>query len=205
MKYQIFLAGVGGQGILSITDILCNAAIELGFKVRGSETHGMSQRGGSVFSNVRFGNIYSPLIMERDSDVLIGFEPTETLRYARYIKPKGIILVNDHPIPSPNFTLSKSSYPEINSILTALKTYSSNVISISATKIASNLGRPIVQNIVMLGALSGISELPLKEESLITALKKQFKAKHFELNLKAFKLGKQAYVTKSADVKAFSH
>ena len=205
MEYQIFLAGVGGQGILSVTDILCNAAIDLGFKVRGSETHGMSQRGGSVFSNVRFGNIYSPLIMERDSDVLIGFEPTETLRYARYVKPTGIILVNAHPIPSPNFTLSKSSYPEINSILTALKTYSPNVIPINATKIASSLGMPIVQNIVMLGALSAITGLPLKEESLISALKKQFKPKHFNLNLKAFKLGKEACDTKNANIKVLSH
>ena len=100
MEYQIFLAGVGGQGILSVTDILCNAAVDMGFRVHGSETHGMSQRGGSVFSNVRFGDVYSPLIMERDSDVIIAFEPTEALRYAHIIQPNGICLVNIHPIPS---------------------------------------------------------------------------------------------------------
>jgi indolepyruvate ferredoxin oxidoreductase beta subunit len=191
VKYQIFLAGVGGQGILSVTDILCNAAVDLGFKVRGSETHGMSQRGGSVFSNVRIGDVFSPLIMERDADVLLGFEPTEALRYAQYVKPDGIMLVNLHPIPSPKFTLTKSSYPEIESILLELKEFTSNIIAINATKLATELGKPIMQNIIMLGALSLLPGLPLSVESLKVALKKQFKVKHIELNLKAFELGYQ--------------
>jgi indolepyruvate ferredoxin oxidoreductase beta subunit len=194
MEYQIFLAGVGGQGILSVTDILCNAAVDMGFRVHGSETHGMSQRGGSVFSNVRFGDVFSPLIMERDSDVILAFEPTEALRYAHFIKPNGICLVSIHPIPSPSFTLTKSSYPEIESIISALKTYSPNVISMNATKLASDLGMPIVQNIVMLGALSAVQGLPLSIESLKAALKKQFRTKHFNLNLQAFEIGRQAYV-----------
>ncbi|MFX0150658.1 MAG: indolepyruvate oxidoreductase subunit beta [Candidatus Hodarchaeota archaeon] len=196
MEYQIFLAGVGGQGILSVTDILCNAAVDMGFKVHGSETHGMSQRGGSVFSNVRFGDVFSPLIMECDSDVLLGFEPIEALRFAQYVKPDGICLVNIHPIPSPSFTLTKSSYPDLDGILTALKTYCTNVISINATKIASDLNMPVVQNIVMLGALSAVLSLPLTEESLIIALKKQFEKKHYNLNLKAFQLGSRAFKNK---------
>ena len=193
MEYQIFLAGVGGQGILSVTDILCNAAVDMGFRVHGSETHGMSQRGGSVFSNVRFGDVYSPLIMERDSDVLLAFEPTEALRYANFIKNSGIFLVNIHPIPSPSFTMTKSSYPEIDSIISALKSYSPNIISLNATKLASDIGMPIVQNIVMLGALSAVPELPLTIESLKAALKKQFKPKYFDLNLQAFEIGRKAY------------
>ena len=193
MEYQIFLAGVGGQGILSVTDILCNAAVDMGFRVHGSETHGMSQRGGSVFSNVRFGDVYSPLIMERDSDVILAFEPTEALRYAHFIKPNGICLVNIHPIPSPSFTLTKSNYPEVESIIKALETYSPHIVPIYATKLASDLGMSIVQNIVMLGALSAVPGLPLSKDSLIAALKKQFKAKHFNLNLQAFEIGRQAY------------
>lgn len=193
MEYQIFLAGVGGQGILSVTDILCNAAVDMGFRVHGSETHGMSQRGGSVFSNVRFGDVYSPLIMERDSDVILAFEPTEALRYARFIKSNGICLVNIHPIPSPSFILTKSNYPEVDSIIKALENYSPHIFPINATKLASDLGMSIVQNIVMLGALSAVPGLPLSKESLIAALKKQFKAKHFNLNLQAFEIGRQAY------------
>jgi len=193
MEYQIFLAGVGGQGILSVTDILCNAAVNMGFKVHGSETHGMSQRGGSVFSNVRFGDVYSPLIMERDSDIMLAFEPTEALRYANFIKPNGICLVNIHPIPSPSFTLTKSSYPEIESIILTLKNYCPNIISMNATKLATDLGMPIVQNIVMLGALSAVSGLPLSVEALKAALKKQFRARYYDLNLQAFDIGRKAY------------
>jgi indolepyruvate ferredoxin oxidoreductase beta subunit len=198
MEYQIFLAGVGGQGILSVTDILCNAAVDMGFKVHGSETHGMSQRGGSVFSNVRFGDVYSPLIMERDSDIILAFEPTEALRYANFIKPDGICLVNIHPIPSPSFTLTKSSYPEIDSIILALKNYCPDIIPINATKLATNLGMPIVQNIVMLGALSAVSGLPLSVEALKAALKKQFRAKHYDINLQAFNIGRKAYEDNTA-------
>ena len=193
MEYQIFLAGVGGQGILSVTDILCNSALEMGFKVRGSETHGMSQRGGSVFSNVRFGEVYAPLIMERDSDILLGFEPIEALRYAQYVKPEGTCLVNTHPIPSPSFTLTKSSYPDIESIISALKSFCSNIISLDATELATDLGMPIIQNNIMLGALSAVPGLPLTVESLKSALKNQFKAKHFTLNLKAFETGRKTY------------
>ncbi len=194
MEYEIFLTGIGGQGILSITDILCNTAVEMGFKVRGSETHGMAQRGGTVLSNVRFGDVYSPLIMERASDVLIGFEPIEALRYAKFVKPEGHILVNTFPIPSPSFVLSKMNYPDISEILSSLKEYCSNVVQIDATKIALELKMPIIQNIVMLGVLSAISDLPLTEEALNFALKKQFKPKFYDLNLKAVNLGRQKYL-----------
>jgi indolepyruvate ferredoxin oxidoreductase beta subunit len=193
MFYQIFLAGVGGQGILSVTDILCNAAVEMGFTMRGSETHGMSQRGGSVFSNVRIGDVHSPLIMERTADILIGFEPSETLRYAKFVKSKGHILSNTRPIPSPSFILSKSDYPELKLILSALKSYSSFVISLDATQLASELGKPIVQNIIMLGVLSAVPELPLTDDALKTALKRQFKEQFYDLNLKAYELGQNSF------------
>jgi len=193
MDYQIFLAGVGGQGILSVTDILCNAAVEMGFTIRGSETHGMSQRGGSVFSNVRFGNVHSPLIMERTADILVGFEPSEALRYAKFVKANGYCLVNTHPIPSPSFILSKSTYPSLNSILLALKSYSSFVISLDATQLASELRKTIVQNIIMLGVLSAVPELPLSDDAIKTALKRQFKEKLYDLNIKAYELGQDSF------------
>lgn len=192
MIFQIFLAGVGGQGILSVTDILCNAAVEMGFTVRGSETHGMSQRGGSVFSNVRFGDVYSPLIMERAADILIGFEPTEALRYAEYIKPDGFTLVNIHPIPSPNFVLSKSSYPPIDLfVLRHFRSICTQVFTFDATQRATKLGTPIIQNIIMLGALSAVPQFPLENDVLKRALKQQFKEKFFPLNLEAYELGRK--------------
>ncbi|MHA1940283.1 MAG: indolepyruvate oxidoreductase subunit beta [Candidatus Hodarchaeales archaeon] len=194
MNYQIFLAGVGGQGILSVTDILCNTAVEMGYKVRGSETHGMSQRGGSVFSNVRFGDVYSPLIAEWTSDILVGFEPTEALRYAQFIKSDGYSLVNTYPIPSPSFILTKNTYPELETILNTLRMYSSKIFSIDATKMAEKLGSPIIQNIIMLGVLSAVPGIPLKNETLKKALKKQFKPKFYDLNLKAYELGRTRFI-----------
>jgi indolepyruvate ferredoxin oxidoreductase beta subunit len=196
MNYQIFLAGVGGQGILSVTDILCNTALKMGFRVRGSETHGMSQRGGSVISNVRFGDVHAPLIMEKTADILIGFEPIEALRYSDYIKKEGYTLVNIHSIPSPSLVLSKDSYPKIDSIISELEVLCNHVISLDATQLASNLGKPIIQNIVMLGALSAVPELPLKNDILKEALKKQFKEKFFSLNNKAYDLGRELLFSK---------
>ncbi|MHA1975529.1 MAG: indolepyruvate oxidoreductase subunit beta [Candidatus Hodarchaeales archaeon] len=193
MEYQIFLAGVGGQGILSVTDILCNAAIEMGFTVRGSETHGMSQRGGSVFSNVRFGNVHSPLIMERTADILMGFEPAETLRYAQFVKPNGYSLVNKHPIPSPSFILSKDTYPKINTILNELHNYSEHIFALNATELATNLGKPIIQNIIMLGSLSAVPDLPLTNSAILLALKRQFRDHFYDLNLQAYQLGRTRF------------
>ena len=193
MDYQIFLAGVGGQGILSITDILCNAAVEMGFTIRGSETHGMSQRGGSVFSNVRFGDVHSPLIMERTADILVGFEPSEALRYANFVSSGGYCLINTHPIPSPSFILSKSAYPSLSDILSALKKYSDQIFTLNATQLASDLGKPIVQNIIMLGVLSSVPNLPLTNDAITAALKKQFKKQFYDLNLKAYQLGRDSF------------
>ncbi len=193
MKYEIFLAGVGGQGILSVTDILCKAAVETGFSVRGSETHGMSQRGGSVFANVRFGDIHSPLIMERTADILVAFEPAEALRYAQFVKSDGYCLVNKHPIPSPSFILSKETYPEIKVILNQLHRYSEHVFSLNATQAATELGRPIIQNIIMLGSLSAVPDLPLSDSALRLALKKQFKPQFYDLNLQAYQLGRSKF------------
>ncbi|MHA2111157.1 MAG: indolepyruvate oxidoreductase subunit beta [Candidatus Hodarchaeales archaeon] len=170
MDYQVFLAGVGGQGILSVTDILCNAAVEMGFTIRGSETHGMSQRGGSVFSNVRFGDVHSPLIMERTANILMGFEPSEALRYAKFVDSNGL-----------------------DSILSALKKYSKQIVSLNATQLASELGKPIVQNIIMLGVLSAVPELPLTDIAIKTALKRQFKEDFFDLNLKAYEIGRDSF------------
>ncbi|MHA1227317.1 MAG: indolepyruvate ferredoxin oxidoreductase subunit beta [Candidatus Hodarchaeales archaeon] len=191
MQYNIFACGVGGQGILSITDILALSAVNSGIKVRGSETHGMSQRFGTVFATVRLGDVFSTLIPDRSADVLIGMEPVEAVRYARYISPNGYVIMNTQPIPSPASVLTKSPYPDIDEIIQALEDYTdqSKIISLNATQIAQNLGASIVQNMVLLGALSAIPGFPLTKESLMEAMKKQLKEKFHDLNTKAFEAG----------------
>ena len=193
MNYDIFACGVGGQGILSITDILCIAAVDNGIKVRGSETHGMSQRFGTVFATVRFGDVYSTLIAERSADVVIGMEPVETIRYSKFIKPDGFFIMNTQPIPSPASILSKSPYPSLNAIIDALKKYTSadRVIAFNATELAQNLGATIVQNIILLGALQKLPNFPLSKDSLINAIKRQLKPEFHALNEEAFEIGEQ--------------
>jgi len=191
MYYNIFACGVGGQGILSITDIISMSAVDIGLKVRGSETHGMSQRFGTVFATVRIGDIFSTLIPERSADVLIGMEPVETIRYAKYLKNGGYILMNIEPIPSPSSIVSKNPYPDLDRILLFLSKFTekSKIIAIEATKLAQEIGSPIVQNIVLLGGLYAVPGFPLPKDSLINAIKSQLKEKYHDLNEKAFTMG----------------
>lgn len=190
-NYNIFATGIGGQGILSISNILCIAGVKQGLKVRGSETHGMSQRFGSVFSTVRYGDIFSPLVAERSADVYIGSEPVEAIRYAKFIKNSGYVIVNRNPIPSPTSIVSKIPYPDLNKIHENLQQYteSNRILYFNATELAIDLGAAIVQNIILLGACAAIPDFPISRDNLIEALKVQLKEKVHEINIKAFNIG----------------
>ena len=101
-EYNIYVCGVGGQGILTLTDILGEAGLKTGYKVRGSETHGMAQRGGSVVATVKYGTeVHSPLVPERGADVLVSLEPAETLRSANYVKKDGLIITGTYDQSKP--------------------------------------------------------------------------------------------------------
>ncbi len=191
--YEILLCGVGGQGILTISDILCEAANNMGLQIRGAETHGMAQRGGSVVSYLRIAkeHVYAPLISERCADVIASFEPVEALRYATYIQPDGHIITNLYPIVPPSVTITKEPYPELNNVLENVKEFTSNLIAFDATKIAQELGAAVAQNVVILGALSTVPNFPIPEEELMKALKTTVKEKFIELNIKAFQEGQK--------------
>ncbi|MHA1167668.1 MAG: indolepyruvate ferredoxin oxidoreductase subunit beta [Candidatus Hodarchaeales archaeon] len=192
IKYQIVLCGVGGQGILTITDIICNTALASGLKVRGSETHGMAQRGGSVVSNVRIGDLHSPLIPERSADVIISLEPVEALRYAKYIRPDGYIIFNEYAIPPPNLNITGNDYPSLSSIVDNIREFTPNLIYFNATDLAEQAGAVISQNIVMLGAFASIKGSPLSKEALLNELQRFIKPKFVDMNLEAFEKGYQA-------------
>lgn len=191
--YEIFLAGTGGQGILTVSDIICEAANNMGLQIRGAETHGMAQRGGSVVAYLRIAkdNVYAPLISERSADVLASFEPVEALRYAKYVKTKGAIITNTSKIVPSSVTISNKSYPNVEEVLTEVNTYVSKVISFDATKIAKNLGAAIAQNVVILGALSAVEGFPIPEEELMKSLKSIVKQKFVDLNISAFIEGRK--------------
>ncbi|MEM1536819.1 MAG: indolepyruvate ferredoxin oxidoreductase subunit beta [Candidatus Bathyarchaeia archaeon] len=190
--FNMVLAGVGGQGILLAAEILGTAAIKERLDVRVSEVHGMAQRGGAVVSMVRIGeNVLSPLVLDGNADVILGFEPMETLRNAKYASEKTLIIMGDERISPPALTLRGESYPRIDEILEKLKRFSKNVIMVEALRLAKEAGSSLVQNVVLLGALIATGKTPIKKESLVEALKELVPAKYLDMNMKAFELGYQ--------------
>lgn len=189
-EFNIVLAGVGGQGILFAAEILGTAAVKEGLNVRVGEIHGMAQRGGAVVSTVRIGEkVLSPIILEGKADVILGFEPLETLRNIKYASEKTLIIMGDEKIPPPWLTLKGENYPQMNEILEKVKRFSKNVVIVEALRLAKEAGNPIMQNTVLLGALAATGKLPIAADSLLEALKELVPAKYAEMNVKAFKLG----------------
>jgi indolepyruvate ferredoxin oxidoreductase beta subunit len=188
MKQDIILAGVGGQGILSIAYVIDNAALADGLFFKQAEVHGMAQRGGAVQSHMRLsdGAVWSDLIPKGAADMVLSVEPLEALRYLDYLRPDGIVVTSSTPyrnIPD---------YPDIDKVLAAVRRAPRSVV-VDSEKLAKEAGTVKAQNIVLLGAAS--SFLILKETSLVATIEDLFRARGgpvLEANLKAFELGKKA-------------
>jgi len=192
MKYDIILAGVGGQGILSIAFVIDNAALEDGLFFKQAEVHGMSQRGGAVQSHLRLSSseIFSDLIPLGEADMILGVEPLETLRYFDYLKTKGAVVSSSTPF------VNIPDYPRLEDVYLEIKKAPVNVL-IDSEKLAKEAGSPKAQNMVMLGAASVF--LPLKEENLkkdIGVLFERRGAQIIQTNLRAFDLGRKAALEK---------
>jgi indolepyruvate ferredoxin oxidoreductase beta subunit len=183
MKYNIVIGGVGGQGILLASEIIAKAALAKGFKVMMAETHGMAQRGGSVVTHVRLGDIYGALVPEGDGDVVVGFEYMEVFRQLKFLKKGGKAVINTHTIKP----VTLETYPDLDYDVSQY-----DVIKVNATEIAKNLGNVIVTNMVMLGVLSQFADLPVSQEDLKDALKKSISPDYLEIDLKAFEEGIKA-------------
>jgi len=188
MKQDIILAGVGGQGILSIAYVIDNAALADGLAFKQAEVHGMAQRGGAVQSHMRLsdGTIWSDLIPKGEADMILSVEPLEAVRYFDYLRPDGIVITSSTPyrnIPD---------YPDVAKVLDAVRKAPRSVI-VDSEKLAKEAGTVKAQNVVLLGAAS--SFLILKEESLLRTIDGLFRGRGatvLEANLKAFELGKKA-------------
>ncbi|HHV47285.1 MAG TPA: indolepyruvate oxidoreductase subunit beta [Tissierellia bacterium] len=185
---SILLVGVGGQGTILASKILSDGLVEAGYDVKMSEIHGMSQRGGSVSTQVRYGDkVYSPVIGKGQTDILVSFEAMEALRYLEYLKPEGRVVVNDYKIPSAPILMAKADYPEdvIGTIKKKAKTH-----VLDAAKIAMELGNIKAMNIVLLGALvkaMGLTDIDWEE-----AIRNNVKDKFVDINIKAFHAGMDA-------------
>ncbi len=188
MKQDIILAGVGGQGILSIAYVIDNAALADGLAFKQAEVHGMAQRGGAVQSHMRLsdGTIWSDLIPKGEADMILSVEPLEAVRYFDFLRPDGIVITSSTPyrnIPD---------YPDLDRVLEAVRKAPRSVV-VDSEKLAKEAGTVKAQNIVLLGAAA--ASLILKEETLLRTIDSLFRGRGptvLEANLKAFELGKKA-------------
>jgi len=187
MKTNIILAGVGGQGILTIAAVLDTAALASDLNLKQSEVHGMSQRGGAVQSHVRISDteIHSDLIPQGKADIIISVEPMEALRYLPFLKKDGYLVTDSNPFEN------IPDYPKLEELYNEIKLLPNNIL-IDAKKIAKDLGNSKATNIVLLGAASSL--LPLDEGSLVQAIKTLFERKGDRVvnkNIEAFNKGKE--------------
>ena len=186
---SILLAGVGGQGVLRASDIICQALLEAGFDTKKSEVHGMAQRGGCVTSHVRYGQkVYSPLARKGDVQILLSFEKVETLRYLDFLNPNGIIIMNEEEVYPPAVNLGIMEYPK--DILQQLKGSFKDVLVVNAPVLALKAGNLKAVNTVMLGVVSRF--LDVSESIWENVLRKSFPEKLIKINVEAFRLGKEA-------------
>jgi indolepyruvate ferredoxin oxidoreductase beta subunit len=188
MKYDIIVAGVGGQGTLSVSSIIASAAMSEGLSVKQSEVHGMSQRGGGVVTNLRLSDqpIASDLIARGSASMILSIEPLEGLRYLPYLSPDGTLISSTNPV------VNIPDYPELNALLQSIRELPHSVL-VDGEKIARRSGSIRATNVVMVGAASRL--LPIKPENIEHFIQKSFGGKGqrvVETNIKAFRAGREA-------------
>jgi len=188
---NILLVGVGGQGILLASEILAETFMLAGFDVKKSEIHGMSQRGGSVVSHVRFGRqVFSPTVPEGEGDVLFGFELLETYRALPLLRPGGSVIANDYRIAPPAVLLGQTSYP--GDLPERMRSRFPDFLLVDGLRLAQQAGDVRAANTVLLGAVS--KRLPIAEELWQAALQKMVPSKALEVNRQAFAAGRKLAV-----------
>lgn len=183
---NVMIVGVGGQGTLLASRIIGNVAIKAGYDVKVSEVHGMSQRGGSVVTYVKYDEkVYSPLIFEGEADYLLAFEELEAYRWLSYLKKDGKLIVNTQQMDPMPVIIGAEKYPE--NIIDKIKNLSSNVTSIDALKGAIEAGTVKAVNTVLIGSFAKNSNVD--KEIWIDVIKETVPSKFLDINLKAFEIG----------------
>ncbi|MCD8118049.1 MAG: indolepyruvate oxidoreductase subunit beta [Lachnospiraceae bacterium] len=187
MTKNIMIVGVGGQGSLLASKLLGHLLLSEGYDVKVSEVHGMSQRGGSVVTYVRFGEkVYSPIIDQGEADFIVSFEKLEAARYVSYLKPDGRIVTNTQEIDPIPVTTGQTSYPE--DLVDKMREMGIRVDAMDCLSLANEAGSSKAVNIVLMGRLSRYFDIPA--DKWRQAIRECVPAKFTELNLKAFELGR---------------
>ena len=188
--YNLLIAGVGGQGALFAAEVTALAAVRAGFDVKQTEVHGVSQRGGSVETHLRFGaQVWSPIVTPGEADVVFGLEKLEALRFASFLHPeRGLLLANDFEVIPGSVTGADESYP--HHAFEFLRGKGLRLIVLPASTMARDLGDGRMANIVLTGALSAL--LPIPHEVWLDTLRARLPEKYRSANLQAFAAGRQA-------------
>jgi len=191
VKFDLVIAGVGGQGNILASQVIAKCAMDAGYNVVNTETKGAAQRGGSVLSHVRIadGEIYSPLVPQGQADILLGFEPLEALRYINMLSKNGTYIINTAPVPTILSNLKVDEYPSQEQMLAAIQEKGISGHFINATQAAKDLGNVLNTNVIMLGAFTAISDI-LPADTILNKLLSMVKPKFHEGNIKAFNCGR---------------
>ena len=188
---DFLLVGVGGQGTILASNILAELGMKLALDVKKAEVHGMSQRGGSVISHVRWGReVFSPIIAKGCGDVLVAFEQMESVRYIQNLKPGGLVLVNRHRITPITVSTGTVGYPQDQLIQDSLEQVTENIYWVDGLRIAEELGNLKTANVVLLGALSGLLEM--ETDPWLEIIATHVRPKFVDLNHAAFNNGRDA-------------
>lgn len=187
--YNIYISGVGGQGIIKTSVIMGEAAMKKDLPVIVGEIHGMAQRGGVVSTQMKIGETYSPLIEEGNADLLLAFEPLEALRAINMINKDTYVILNTAPIYPFNIRKSEHPYPELSAIMDDLQPHAKKVIAMDAEGIAKKAGHILSVNMVMLGGAAAVPGFPLDKEIIIKSMQDNLPEKSMPINLKAFEDG----------------
>jgi len=196
---NFLLAGVGGQGTILASDVLVNVGLAAGYQAKQAEVHGMSQRGGSVTSYVRWGQaVHSPLVGAGEVDVYLAFEKVEALRNLNQLRRGALAVINMHAIPPVTVTSGDQTYPDDDRLRSAIAQVTDTVVYLDGQAIAEALGNPRVENVVLLGALSALMEQEgligseLLPDEWIVAITQRVPGKYAALNRRAFEAGRLA-------------
>lgn len=188
-RIRLIIVAVGGQGNLLASKILGEAALLAHVPVNMSEIHGMAQRGGVVESAIILGDARSNIISDGEADILVGFEPAETLRALPKCSPETVVITNLAPVPPFTVAIGKGVYPNLEELQKLIRSKTRRLVAIDALALAKEAGNPMALNIVLLGALLQTGLLPVNVEQVKQAIRAKIKPALVDLNLRAFELG----------------
>lgn len=195
--FNVVVTGVGGQGNVLASQLMGAMLVDKGYKVTIGETYGASQRGGSVMSHVRISGkrAYGPLMPPRSADLVIALEPTEAIRVlGQYGNPGTVSVVNTRPVYPVDVIAGDVSYPCVDLLKERITALSRKAYFVSATEMALELGNPILANIILMGAVAEAGVMAITEADLAKAITERISEKKLDINLTAFRLGRQSLI-----------